>query len=147
MPVLYNLQMDRKQSHTKELSLLGVYAHPDDESFVPGGTIAKYAHEGIKITLVCATRGEAGMAGNPPVCDRTSLGEFRTGELVSSCQVLGISRVCCWDFSDSKLSTYPHQAVEGRIVEIIRMVRPQVVITFGREGITGHPAWRSRTQS
>ena len=131
--------MQKNRSNNRQLSLLAVYAHPDDESFVPGGTIAKYAHEGIEITLVCATRGEAGMAGDPPVCDRKSLGEFRTGELASSCQVLGINRLCCWDFADSKLNTYAHQDVERRIAEVIRLVKPQVVITFGPEGITGHP--------
>jgi LmbE family N-acetylglucosaminyl deacetylase len=130
--------MNRTQS-SDELSLLAVYAHTDDESFVPGGTIAKYTHEGIRVTLVCATRGEAGMLGNPPVCDRALLGKFRRSELASSCLVLEINRVCCWDFSDAKLGSYSHRDVEGRIVEIIRLVKPQVVITFGAEGITGHP--------
>ncbi len=131
--------MEQSKISSNGLSLLAVYAHPDDEAFVPGGTIAKYAHEGARITLVCATRGEAGMLGNPPISDRSSLGECRTEELTSSCKVLGIDRLCCWDFSDAKLSTYPHRDVEGRIVEIIRLVKPQVVITFGHEGITGHP--------
>ena len=121
------------------LSLLGVYAHPDDEAFVPGGTIAKYTHERVRITLVYATKGEAGMLGNPQVSDRSSLGECRTEELTSSCRVLGIDWPCYWDFSDAKLSTYPHRDVEGQIAEIIRSVKPQVVITFGPEGITSHP--------
>jgi len=120
-------------------SLLAVYAHPDDESFVPGGTIARYAMEGIRVTLVCATRGEEGILGDPPVVDRSSLGECRREELKRSCRVLGIDRICLLDFPDGRLSTYPHPHVEGQIVEIIRRVRPQVVITFGPEGITGHP--------
>ena len=131
--------MEQSKISNNGLSLLAVYAHPDDEAFVPGGTIAKYTHEGVRITLVCATKGEAGMLGNPQVSERVSLGECRTEELTSSCKVLGIDRLCCWDFSDSKLSTYPHRLVEGRIVEIIRLVTSQVVITFGYEGITGHP--------
>jgi LmbE family N-acetylglucosaminyl deacetylase len=124
---------------TEERSLLAVYAHPDDESFVPGGTIARYAFEGARVTLVCATRGEEGMLGDPPIVDRISLGECRKEELLGSCRVLGIDRICFLDFPDGRLSTYPHPDVEGRIVEIIRMVKPQVVITFGPEGITGHP--------
>ena len=121
------------------MSLLAVYAHPDDESFVPGGTIARYAFEGIKVTLVCATRGEEGMLGDPPLADRTSIGKCREEELLGSCRVLGVDRICFLDLIDSRLSTYPHPDVEGKIVEIIRTVKPQVVITFGSEGITGHP--------
>lgn len=123
----------------EELSLMAVYAHPDDESFVPGGTIARYAFEGIKVTLVCATRGEEGMLGDPPLADRASLGKCREEELLGSCRVLGVDRICFLDLIDSRLGTYPHPDVEGKIVEVIRTVRPQVVITFGSEGITGHP--------
>lgn len=130
-----NLSPDRKV----ELSLLAVYAHPDDESFVPGGTIARYAFEGATVTLVCATKGEAGMLGDPPLADRASLGKCREKELVGSCKVLGIDKICLLELFDSKLDTYPHPVVEGKIAEIIRRVKPQVVITFGSEGITGHP--------
>jgi len=131
------MQLDRISK--PERSLLAVYAHPDDESFVPGGTIARYAFKGARVTLVVATRGEEGMLGDPPLADRSSLGECRTDELVGSCRVLGIDRICFLDFPDGKLNTYPHPEVEGRIVEFIRQVKPQVVITFGPEGITGHP--------
>lgn len=129
----------KDRAQREERSLLAVYAHPDDESFVPGGTIARYAFEGIKVTLVCATRGEEGMLGEPPLADRASIGKCREKELLGSCRVLGVNRTCFLDFIDSKLGTYPHPDVEGRIVEIIRTVKPQVVITFGPEGITGHP--------
>ena len=123
----------------RDFSLLAVYAHPDDESFVPGGTIARDAFEGATVTLVCATKGEAGMLGEPPLADRASLGSCRQQELIGSCKVLGIDKICFLELFDSKLDTYPHPVVEGKIVEIIRRVKPQVVITFGSEGITGHP--------
>lgn len=135
-----SVQLNKGRAKKKEgMSLLAVYAHPDDESFVPGGTIARYAFEGARVTLVCATRGEEGMLGEPPLADRASLGECRQEELLGSCKVLGIDRICFLDLYDGKLDTYPHPDVEGRIVEIIRQVKPQVVITFGPEGITGHP--------
>lgn len=67
----------KKKRVIEELSLMAVYAYPDDESFVPGGTIVRYAFEGIKVTLVCATRGEEGMRGDPPLADRASLGKCR----------------------------------------------------------------------
>lgn len=135
--IITTMHLDRVRK--VERSLLAVYAHPDDESFVPGGTIARYAFEGARVTLIVATRGEGGMLGEPPLADRTSLGECRTNELIGSCRVLGIDRICFLDFPDGRLNTYPHPDVEGRIVEIIRQVKPQVVITFGPEGITGHP--------
>jgi LmbE family N-acetylglucosaminyl deacetylase len=133
------MPLKKDQVEKDEKSILAVYAHPDDESFVPGGTIARYAFEGVKVTLVCATRGEEGMLGDPPLADRASLGECREDELLCSCRVLGVDRICFLDFIDSRLSTYPHPDVEGKIVEIVRTVKPQVVITFGSEGITGHP--------
>lgn len=133
------MQLSRTSAKKEEMSLLAVYAHPDDESFVPGGTLARYAFEGARVTLVCATRGEEGMLGEPPLSDRASLGSCREEELLGSCRVLGIDRICFLDLYDGKLNTYPHADVEGRIVEVIRQVKPQVVITFGPEGITGHP--------
>lgn len=132
------MRLKRIRAKREELSLLAVYAHPDDESFVPGGTIARYAFEGARVTLVCATRGEEGMVGDPPLSDRASLGECRQDELLGSCKVLGIDRICFLDLQDGRLNAYPHPDVEGKIVEMIRLVKPQVVITFGPEGITGH---------
>ena len=129
-----------------ENSLLAVYAHPDDEAFVPGGTIARYALEGIRVTLVCATKGEEGMRGDPPLPECMSLGECRRYELIGSCRVLGVDRICFLDCHDKKLNTYAHSDIEGRIVEIIRLVKPQVVITFGPDGITGHPDHLARSK-
>ncbi|MGE5664394.1 MAG: PIG-L deacetylase family protein, partial [Deltaproteobacteria bacterium] len=69
--------------------MLFLLAHPDDETFGPGGTIARYAGEGAEVTLVTATRGEAGMLGDPPVTDRAHLGETRSAELRRAAAVLG----------------------------------------------------------
>jgi hypothetical protein len=84
--------------------ILFLLAHPDDETFGPGGTIAKYAREGHQVHLLAATRGEAGMLGDPPVTDREHLGEVRSAELEAAAAVLGAAQVHHLGFSDGKLA-------------------------------------------
>ncbi|GFP22269.1 N-acetylglucosamine malate deacetylase 2, partial [Candidatus Hakubella thermalkaliphila] len=74
----------------EELSLLVVFAHPDDESYGPGGTIARYASEGVKVTLICATRGEVSIRLNRIEGGPKRLAELREGELRQASQILGI---------------------------------------------------------
>src|SRR5512145_283403 len=69
--------------------LLFLLAHPDDETFGPGGTIARYASEGADVFLATATRGEAGIVGEPPLTDRDHLGEVRAAELLTAAGILG----------------------------------------------------------
>ncbi len=120
-------------------SLLAVFAHPDDESFGPGGTLAKYAAEGVDVFLITATRGEVGMSGGLPISGPEELGQVRERELRCSCQVLGIRRLCFLGYIDGRLDSYDPLEVEGKIVRLMREIRPQVVITFGPDGISGHP--------
>lgn len=119
-------------------SLLAILAHPDDEAFGPIGTLAKYADQGVDVYLICATRGEAGMTGGVPVSGPEELSRVRARELHCSCRVLGIRRLCFLDYRDGQLEKYDSVEVEGRILRLTREIRPQVVITFGPEGITGH---------
>jgi LmbE family N-acetylglucosaminyl deacetylase len=122
-----------------ERSLLAVFAHPDDESFGPGGTLAKYAAEGVDVFLITATRGEVGMTGGLPINGPQELGQVRERELQCSCRVLGIQRLCFLDYLDGRLGSYDPLEVEGKIVRLIREMRPQVIITFGPDGVSGHP--------
>ncbi len=119
--------------------LLLVMAHPDDETFGPGATIARYASEGVDVYLLTATRGEAGMVGEPPVTDREHLGEVRAAELLAAAGVLGIRRVVFLGFRDGKLAETPFEAIVGKVTEQIRWLRPHVVIGFGPEGVSRHP--------
>jgi LmbE family N-acetylglucosaminyl deacetylase len=117
-----------------------VLAHPDDESLGTGGTLAKYAGEGVETYLVTATRGERGRfgeRGESPGPD--VVGNAREAELLAAAKELGLSEVKLLGYPDGALDKVdPAEAVE-KIVGHLRRVRPQVVITFGPEGAYGHP--------
>ncbi len=119
--------------------ILFLLAHPDDETFGPGGTIGKYADEGADVYLATATRGEMGMLGDPPVTDRAHLGEVRAAELLSAADILGIRKVSFLGFVDGHLSDTPRERIVEKAVEQIRWTRPHVVIGFGPEGVSRHP--------
>jgi LmbE family N-acetylglucosaminyl deacetylase len=119
--------------------ILLLLAHPDDETFGPGGTIARYADEGADVFLATATRGEAGMLGDPPFTDRAHIGEVRTEELLSAAGVLGIRNVSFLGFMDGQLAGTPREKIVEEAVRQIRMTRPQVLISFGPEGVSRHP--------
>lgn len=116
-------------------SLLVILAHPDDESFPMGGTLAKYAAEGVRVSLICATRGEAGIPGLAP----EATGQLRERELRAAAAVLGLAEVRFLDYHDGRLDQAdPEQAI-GQLVQAMREIQPQAVITFGPDGITAHP--------
>ena len=119
--------------------MLAVFAHPDDESFGVGGTLARYAAEGARVDLVCATRGEEGSVGDPPLCRQEDLGKLREGELRAACEVLGVRTLGFLGCVDGQLDSCPRPTLVGEVVAAIRELRPQVVVTFGPDGISGHP--------
>jgi LmbE family N-acetylglucosaminyl deacetylase len=119
--------------------LLILLAHPDDETFGPGGTIARYAREGVDVRLATATRGEAGQLGDPPLTDREGLGAFRERELREAASVLGIREVEFYGFGDGRLADTPFEVILERAVRSIRRFRPQVLVGFGPDGVSGHP--------
>ena len=122
------------------LRLMGVFAHPDDESMGVGGALARYAAEGVETSVVCATRGERGWQGDP--ADNpglAELGRLREAELRAAAQVLGIRHLHVLDYIDGDLDQADPPEATRRIVALMRRQRPQVVITFGLEGAYGHP--------
>ena len=122
------------------LTLLAILAHPDDESMGVGGTLAKYASEGVETHLVCATRGEAGWFGPPDEYPGPfALGQIRERELSAATDVLGIRSIRFLDECDGALDRAQPARVISRIVRQIRDVRPDVVVTFGPDGAYGHP--------
>lgn len=123
----------------RRLALLAVFAHPDDESLAMGGTLARYAHAGVDVSLVCATRGEWGIISDPTIATRESLGEVREQELRAACRVLGVSQLHFLDCPDSDVNHTDWPEVEERIVRHIRELRPDVIVTFGPDGLYGHP--------
>ena len=122
------------------LKLLGILAHPDDESLGMGGTFAKYAAEGVETHLICATRGERGWFGPPEAYPGPfALGQLREAELRDAADVLGIRSVQFLGYCDGELDQAAPGRAIARLVAQIREIRPQVVITFGPDGAYGHP--------
>jgi LmbE family N-acetylglucosaminyl deacetylase len=118
-----------------------VTAHPDDESLGFGGTLARYAAEGVEVSLVVATRGERGRSGDgsEPHPGPEALGRIRESEVRAACGVLGIEHVRFLDYLDAELDRVDPQEATGRIARHIRELRPQVVLTFDPYGAYGHP--------
>ena len=132
-------------------TLIFVGAHPDDESFGPGGTLAKYAAAGVKVIYVCGTRGEAGSADPEHLHGYASTGDMRWAELACAAKALGLAEVIHLGYRDSgmpgapdnrhpdALAAAPLEEVAARLVKILRDLRPHVVITHDPIGDYRHP--------
>jgi LmbE family N-acetylglucosaminyl deacetylase len=120
-------------------ALTAVFAHPDDETFATGGTLAKYTEAGVRCSLYSATDGDAGRSSGIPVSSREELGRLRRAELQAACAALGVQALECGGHPDAALAAVDPEIVLREIVGLIRRERPQVVLTFGPEGApTGH---------
>jgi LmbE family N-acetylglucosaminyl deacetylase len=115
-------------------AIAAVFAHPDDETFAIGGTLARYSADGVRCSLYCATDGDAGRSSGIPVSSRAELGALRREELRAACLVLGVSIIDHGGHPDGALVAVDPELVMGQIVRLIRRERPDVVITFGPEG-------------
>ncbi|MEX1248729.1 MAG: PIG-L family deacetylase [Anaerolineales bacterium] len=132
-------------------TILFVLAHPDDESFGWGGTIAHYASKGVDVHLLCATRGEAGTVDPEFLEKYKTIAELREAELQCAAKALGLKSVSFLGFRDSgmagsqdnkhpnSLVTASTEEVAARIIAHIRRLHPQVVITFDPVGGYHHP--------
>jgi LmbE family N-acetylglucosaminyl deacetylase len=133
-------------------TLMAVFAHPDDESFGTGGTLARYADDpGVRVVLLCATRGEAGEISDPSLATKERLAEVREAELRCAAEMLGIDELLLLDYRDSgmagtsenldprSLNMADFDEVVGQLVYQIRRVRPEVIVTFDPTGGYGHP--------
>lgn len=132
------------RSMSAPLRLMAVLAHPDDESLGLGGTLARYAAEGVEVSLVTATRGQRGrFRGHPQDSPEhpgsQKLGEIREVELRDAARTLGVKRLTLLDYHDQKLDQAPAREAVAQIVREIRSAQPQVVVTFGGDGAYGHP--------
>jgi LmbE family N-acetylglucosaminyl deacetylase len=141
----------------KDKRLLLAFPHPDDESFGPGGTIAKYAREGVDVHYVCATRGEVGtvdaelLKPYEHLPEDQRLGALRGQELRKAADILQLTGLHYLGYRDSGMAgsmdnqdprafiNADPERVTGQLVRIMRSVQPQVVITFDPFGGYGHP--------
>jgi len=115
-------------------SILCVFAHPDDESFGVGGALAAYAARGVPVNLLCATQGQAGQLGDPPVTTPENLGAVR-----EAAQLLGMREVMMLDYEDGQLRDVPYAPLLATVMDTYRRLRPAVVVCFGPNGISRHP--------
>ena len=124
----------------KDLRLMCVLAHPDDESLGTGGTLARYAADGVETFLITATRGERGRFGNRGEHPGAEVvGTIREAELRAAAKELGLREVTLLGYPDGGLDSIDPAVGQEAIAGHLRRVRPNVVITFGPEGAYGHP--------
>jgi LmbE family N-acetylglucosaminyl deacetylase len=131
--------------------LLAVLAHPDDESFGMGGTLALYASRGADVHLICATRGEAGTVDEEHLNGFDSVSELRESELRCAAAHLGLKSVSFLDYRDSGMPgseanghpdaqiNHPIDEIAGKVVGHIRALKPDIILTFDPIGGYHHP--------
>jgi LmbE family N-acetylglucosaminyl deacetylase len=135
----------------RKRTLCFIGAHPDDETFGLGSTLAHYAIDGVEVYYICATRGEAGMNYLNQPRESESLGELRSNELSCAAKILGLTGIVHLGYRDSgmpgtednthpdALAVAPIDEVAKRIVEVIRSLQPGVVVTHDPIGGYRHP--------
>ena len=134
-----------------EKRLLACFAHPDDEAFPVGGVLAGHARRGVTVRLITATLGEEGDIRQEGSATRETLGQVRSVELSCAVRALGLASNDIWSYRDSGMSgwdsnNHPKALVNADADEVVerlalemRRFRPQVVLTFGPDGLYGHP--------
>lgn len=121
------------------MRLLLVVAHPDDECFAFGGALALAAEQGVEVTVICLTDGQAA-ANRGTAVSGADLGRMRAAEFTASCQVLGVAQSELWDYQDAQLEFADFSAVAERLVRKMRELKPHVVLTFSSDGaVNTHP--------
>ena len=139
---------------TERFTLMAVHAHPDDECMSTGGVLVRYVRAGVRTVLVTATRGEEGEVVDPemnPAEVKPKLGDVRTAELECACKHLEVEKLHILGYRDSGMvgwdtNNHPeclaqadlHEAT-GRLVHLIRELRPHVITCYDEQGGYGHP--------
>jgi LmbE family N-acetylglucosaminyl deacetylase len=126
----------------QQKTILGVFAHPDDESMGPGGTLAKYAAAGHRVAFLTVTDGGAGRYYKDRPDDTTLLRATRREETRRAAEILGIELLGFLGWEDRGLTSRSILDLEKEIVRIIRKEKPDVVMTFHGSGISYHPDHR-----
>lgn len=121
------------------MKVIFIFAHPDDESFSSAGIISKLSQKEVIVKLITATKGEEGELGDPPIATRENIAEIREKELKNAAKILGISKIYFLGFKDGSLIMTPIKKLLRKILEILIVEKPDIVITFGKEGASRHP--------
>ena len=123
-------------------TVLGVWAHPDDETYLSAGLMAQAVRDGDRVVCITATRGEGGSLDEerwPP----ETMGAVREAELMRCLQILGVSEHVWLDLPDIDMDTPLPSDGYARVLELMDEVQPDTVLTFGPDGMTGHAAHMS----
>jgi LmbE family N-acetylglucosaminyl deacetylase len=119
-------------------TILGVWAHPDDETYCSAGIMAAAVRLGHRVVCVTATRGEAGSL-DPVKWPPAQLGAVREAELVNSLAILGVTEHHWLDYHDGKVSEVGFEEGVDQVQHFVDDIEPHTILTFGPDGMTGHP--------
>jgi len=119
-------------------ALLAIFAHPDDESYRCGGTLALLAECGVRVQVLTATRGQAGSCGDPPLCRADELPAVRERELRCACAALNIEPPILWNYSDGALADVNEKEAVAQVLATIQELQPRVLLTWPPDGLSGH---------
>jgi LmbE family N-acetylglucosaminyl deacetylase len=129
---------DRSDPGLAGRTVLAVFAHPDDESLSCGGTLARLADAGVRVVLLCASRGERGAISDPALVPDGNLGAVRTQELHEAAAILGIRDVLVMNHRDGNLRWEDVPELQAEIVDAVQHYRPDTVVTFDEDGLYWH---------
>lgn len=137
------------------MDILAFFAHPDDETMLAGGTLAFLAQLGVRIHYLCATRGEGGEAGDPPLCSREELGRMRSAEVTCAVKALGGTSLDFLEYIDPTVGPdnqlYPFMDDTARLARQVLQKAEALhavgIISHGSAGEYGHPAHKLAHQA
>ncbi len=134
--VWWGRQRWRERHHLAGVArVLAIFPHPDDETVACGGTLRRLAALHREVTLLVLTRGERGAGGGPP---EVGLGDRRRAEMETAAGHLRVSRLLQWQFPDGALAQQGDQ-LRPRLELLVQSLRPDLLVTFGPDGLYGHP--------
>ena len=119
-------------------TILGVWAHPDDETYLCGGLMARAARAGDRVVCITATRGELGSPDEARWPSGPTLAAVRTAEMDAALAVLGVTEHHWLDYPDGGCASVDQDEAVRRVAAVMEAVRPDTVLTFGPDGMTGH---------
>ncbi len=120
------------------MKILGIFAHPDDESIIVGGTIAKAITLGHEVYLICATRGEESSSFDREYCSKEQLPKVRAEEFMKACEIMGVTEGKLLAFHDGTLFKQKVSAGTSALMTEIKRIEPDLILTFEPEGISFH---------
>lgn len=143
--------MNATPAAARPLSVLAVFAHPDDEGFGAGGTLAMLVRRGHRVTLICATNGDVGEISDPQLATPDNLWQVRQQELRAAMRITGISDLRFLNYRDSgmdgtddnrhpaSLCQADPERVAGQLLAVMQERAPDLVLTHDPTGGYGHP--------